>query len=195
MVKLIDAIGLLACSWWLCCGVNSNKNNFGNLLRYPDYCGGWYHYAFIQQHFQDDVSLHQQFQPLKVWRLRNTICATVKNGMANRCFNTATIQAEMCRPALLPSPSRPQQQVTVRLCDQHGGLGWNKWYIRLSSVYGAETWLCAWSEPAYLDAANGNLVIENITYAAPEAAEVVGMVNRAKDGAIVNLLVNVETRL
>ncbi len=35
----------------------------------------------------------------------------------------------------------------------------------------------------YLDTANGNLVIENITYAAPEAAEVVGMVeNPCADG-------------
>ena len=44
----------------------------------------------------------------------------------------------------------------------------------------------------YLDTANGNLVIENITYAAPEAAEVVGdgKIRAPMDGAIVNLLVN-----
>ena len=45
----------------------------------------------------------------------------------------------------------------------------------------------------YLDAGNGNLVIENTTYAAPEAAEVVGdgKIRAPMDGAIVNLLVNV----
>lgn len=44
----------------------------------------------------------------------------------------------------------------------------------------------------YLDSANGNLVIENITYAAPEATEVVGdgKIRAPMDGAIVNLLVN-----
>ena len=89
-----------------------------------------------------------------------------------------------------------QQQVTVRLCDQHCTIQvveitdtqiiYNVDGVRRKLSYVLD------QNQLYLDAANGNLVIENITYAAPEAAEVVGdgKIRAPMDGAIVNLLVN-----
>ena len=89
-----------------------------------------------------------------------------------------------------------QQQVTVRLCDQHCTIQvveitdtqiiYNVDGVRRKLSYVLD------QNQLYLDAANGNLVIENITYAAPETAEVVGdgKIRAPMDGAIVNLLVN-----
>jgi geranyl-CoA carboxylase alpha subunit len=89
-----------------------------------------------------------------------------------------------------------QQQVTVRLCDQHCTIQvveisdtqiiYNVDGVRRKLSYVLD------QNQLYLDTANGNLVIENITYAAPEAAEVVGdgKIRAPMDGAIVNLLVN-----
>ena len=89
-----------------------------------------------------------------------------------------------------------QQQVTVRLCDQQCTIQvveisdtqiiYNVDGVRRKLSYVLD------QNQLYLDTANGNLVIENITYAAPEAAEVVGdgKIRAPMDGAIVNLLVN-----
>ncbi len=58
-------------------GVNSNKQFLVNLLRHPIIVAGDTNTAFIQQHFQDDVSLHQQVPSLETFSdCSNTICAT-----------------------------------------------------------------------------------------------------------------------
>jgi geranyl-CoA carboxylase alpha subunit len=62
-----DAIRLLARAVDDCVllGVNSNKQFLVNLLRHPIIVAGDTNTAFIQQHFQDDVSLHQQVPTLE----------------------------------------------------------------------------------------------------------------------------------
>jgi geranyl-CoA carboxylase alpha subunit len=90
-----------------------------------------------------------------------------------------------------------QQQVKVALCDQQATIK----IISISDeqvVYSYEgvrrklAYVFDQNQ-LYLDAGNGNSMLENITYAAPEAAEVVGdgKIRAPMDGAIVSLLVNV----
>lgn len=197
-----DAIRLLARAVDDCVllGVNSNKQFLSNLLRHPIIVAGDTNTAFIQQHFQDDVSLHQQVLELET--LAVAAALFTQQNQSNQAWQTGVsvpfpLRLKYADQQLLLHVQSNHHQVTVQLCDQHatvdlinivdGTIAYQANGIRRKLNYVLD------QNQLYLDAGNGNIVIENSTYAAPEAAEVIGdgKIRAPMDGAIVNLLVNV----
>lgn len=197
-----DAIRLLARAVDDCVllGVNSNKQFLSNLLRHPIIVAGDTNTAFIQQHFQDDVSLHQQVLELET--LAVAAALFTQQNQSNQTWQTGVsvpfpLRLKYADQQLLLHVQSNHHQVTVQLCDQHatvdvveivdGTIVYQANGIRRKLNYVLD------QNQLYLDAGNGNIVIENSTYAAPEAAEVIGdgKIRAPMDGAIVNLLVNV----
>ncbi|MCH7306541.1 acetyl/propionyl/methylcrotonyl-CoA carboxylase subunit alpha [Acinetobacter sp. NIPH 1852] len=197
-----DAVRLLARAVDDCVllGVNSNKQFLSNLLRHPIIVAGDTNTAFIQQHFQDDVSLHQQV--LEVETLAVAAALFTQQNQSNQAWQTGVsvpfpLRLKYADQQLLLHVQSNHHQVTVQLCDQHatvdlidivdGTIVYQANGIRRKLNYVLD------QNQLYLDAGNGNIVIENSTYAAPEAAEVIGdgKIRAPMDGAIVNLLVNV----
>ncbi len=197
-----DAVRLLARAVDDCVllGVNSNKQFLSNLLRHPIIVAGDTNTAFIQQHFQDDVSLHQQV--LEVETLAVAAALFTQQNQSNQAWQTGVsvpfpLRLKYADQQLLLHVQSNHHQVTVQLCDQHatvdvvdivdGTITYQANGIRRKLNYVLD------QSQLYLDAGNGNIVIENSTYAAPEAAEVIGdgKIRAPMDGAIVNLLVNV----
>lgn len=198
----LDAIRLLARAVDDCVllGVNSNKQFLSNLLRHPIIVAGDTNTAFIQQHFQDDVSLHQQVLELET--LAVAAALFTQQNQSNQAWQTGVsvpfpLRLKYADQQLLLHVQSNHHQVTVQLCDQHatvdlidivdGTIVYQANGIRRKLNYVLD------QNQLYLDAGNGNIVIENSTYAAPEAAEVIGdgKIRAPMDGAIVNLLVNV----
>lgn len=197
-----DAIRLLARAVNDCVllGVNSNKQFLVNLLRHPIVVAGDTNTAFIQQHFQDDVSLHQQ--SLNIETLAVAAALFIQQNQSKVSWQTGVsipfpLKLKYADQHLLLHVQTNHQQVKVELCDQQSTVDvveisddqiiYNVNGVRRKLDYVLD------QNQLYLDAGNGNLVIENTTYAAPEAAEVVGdgKIRAPMDGAIVNLLVNV----
>ena len=197
-----DAIRLLARAVDDCVllGVNSNKQFLVNLLRHPIIVAGDTNTAFIQQHFQEDVSLHQQ--SLNIETLAVAAALFIQQNQLKVSWQTGVsipfpLKLKYADQHLLLHVQTNHQQVKVELCDQQSTVDvveisddqiiYNVNGVRRKLDYVLD------QNQLYLDAGNGNLVIENTTYAAPEAAEVVGdgKIRAPMDGAIVNLLVNV----
>ncbi|WP_436869853.1 acetyl/propionyl/methylcrotonyl-CoA carboxylase subunit alpha [Acinetobacter courvalinii] len=197
-----DAIRLLARAVDDCVllGVNSNKQFLGNLLRHPIIVAGDTNTAFIQQHFQDDVSLHQQSLTLEILAVAAALFSQQNQQQVAWQTGVALpfpLKLKYADQQLLLHVQHDQQQLKVALCDQQA-------ILQIVRINGKEIiYSCDGvrrklayvfdQDQLYLDAGNGNVVIENITYAAPEAAEVVGdgKIRAPMDGAIVSLLVNV----
>ncbi|MBJ8418715.1 acetyl/propionyl/methylcrotonyl-CoA carboxylase subunit alpha [Acinetobacter courvalinii] len=197
-----DAIRLLARAVDDCVllGVNSNKQFLSNLLRHPIIVAGDTNTAFIQQHFQDDSSLHQQSLTLEILAVAAALFSQQNQQQVAWQTGVALpfpLKLKYVDQQLLLHVQHDQQQVKVELCDQQA-------MIKIISINGEEIVYCCDGvrrklayvfdqDQLYLDVGNGNVMLENITYAAPEAAEVVGdgKIRAPMDGAIVNLLVNV----
>ncbi|MFI8035046.1 acetyl/propionyl/methylcrotonyl-CoA carboxylase subunit alpha [Acinetobacter sp. ABJ_C3_5] len=197
-----DAIRLLARAVDDCVllGVNSNKQFLSNLLRHPIIVAGDTNTAFIQQHFQDDSSLHQQSLTLEILAVAAALFSQKNQQQVAWQTGVALpfpLKLKYADQQILLHVQHDQQQVKVELCDQQAILQ----IVRINreeiiySCDGVRRKLAYVfdQDQLYLDAGNGNVMLENITYAAPEAAEVVGdgKIRAPMDGAIVNLLVNV----
>ncbi len=197
-----DAIRLLARAVDDCIllGVNSNKQFLSNLLRHPIIVAGETNTAFIQQHFQDDISLHQQ--TLNIETLAVAAALFTQQNQQQVAWQTGIgmpfpLKLKYADQQILLHVQHDQQQVKVELCNQHATIK----AVSISDVqviYSCEgvrrklAYVLDQNQ-LYLDAGNGNIVLENVTYAVPEAAEVMGdgKIRAPMDGAIVNLLVNV----
>ncbi|MCU0189375.1 hypothetical protein N8H42_29350, partial [Citrobacter freundii] len=117
-----DAIRLLARAIDDCVllGVNSNKQFLVNLLRHPVVISGDTNTAFIQQHFQDDKSLHHQVLSLETLAIAAALFSQSKGSVA--------WQTGLGVPLPIKLKSADQQiqlqllsennMVTVQLCDQ-----------------------------------------------------------------------------
>lgn len=197
-----DAIRLLAKAVDDCVllGVNSNKQFLSNLLRHPIIVAGDTNTAFIHQHFQDDSSLHQQSLTLEIFALAAALFSQKNQQQVAWQTGVAMpfpLKLKYANQQILLHVQHDQQQLKVELCDQQVTIK----IISISDeqvVYSYEGVRRKLAyvfdqDQLYLDAGNGNVMLENITYAAPEAAEVVGdgKIRAPMDGAIVNLLVNV----
>ena len=180
-------------------GVNSNKQFLVNLLRHPIIVAGDTNTAFIQQHFQDDVSLHQQSLNIEI--LAVAAALFTQHNQSKVSWQTGItipfpLKLKYADQHLLLHVQTNHQQVKVELCDQQSTVDvveisddqiiYNVNGVRRKLDYVLD------QNQLYLDAGNGNVVIENTTYVAPEAAEMVGdgKIRAPMDGAIVNLLVN-----
>lgn len=195
-----DAIRLLARAVDDCVllGVNSNKQFLVNLLRHPVVVAGDTNTAFIQQHFQDDDSLHSQVLSLETLAIAAALFSQSKG--------TAVWQTGLGVPLPLKIKYDDQQiqlqlssvnnTFTVQLCDQtvcieviektDEQLTYFVDGIRRRVQYVLD------GDQLYLDRDNGNVAIRNVTYAAPETADVAGdgKIRAPMDGAVINILVN-----
>ncbi|AXQ23421.1 acetyl/propionyl/methylcrotonyl-CoA carboxylase subunit alpha [Acinetobacter wuhouensis] len=195
-----DAIRLLARAVDDCVllGVNSNKQFLVNLLRHPIIVKGDTNTAFIQEHFQDDVSLHKQTLGLEHLAIA---AALFTNASSQSSWNTGIalslpLKLKHDEQQLQLSVKRDQNQVEVEICGQTSTiqileqtaqkLVYDTNGVRRSIDYVLD------GNNLFLDAVNGNIAIENTTYAPPETSDVAGdgKIRAPMDGAIINILVN-----
>ncbi|RZG70343.1 acetyl/propionyl/methylcrotonyl-CoA carboxylase subunit alpha [Acinetobacter wuhouensis] len=195
-----DAIRLLARAVDDCVllGVNSNKQFLVNLLRHPIIVKGDTNTAFIQEHFQDDVSLHKQTLGLEHLAIA---AALFTNASSQSSWNTGIalslpLKLKHDEQQLQVSVKRDQNQVEVEICGQTSTiqileqtaqkLVYDANGVRRSIDYVLD------GNNLFLDAVNGNIAIENTTYAPPETSDVAGdgKIRAPMDGAIINILVN-----
>ncbi|CAI3130858.1 Acetyl-/propionyl-coenzyme A carboxylase alpha chain [Acinetobacter calcoaceticus] len=195
-----DAIRLLARAVDDCVllGVNSNKQFLVNLLRHPVVVAGDTNTAFIQQHFQDDSSLHSQVLSLETLAIAAALFSQSKG--------TAVWQTGLGVPLPLKLKYDDQQiqlqlssennAFTVQFCDQTICIEiiekTAEQMIYVVEGVRRRVQYVLDGDQLYLDRDNGNITIRNVTYAAPETADVVGdgKIRAPMDGAVVNILVN-----
>ncbi|MCG9494578.1 acetyl/propionyl/methylcrotonyl-CoA carboxylase subunit alpha [Acinetobacter pittii] len=195
-----DAIRLLARAVDDCVllGVNSNKQFLVNLLRHPVVVAGDTNTAFIQQHFQNDSSLHKQVLSLET--------LAIAAALFSQSNSTAVWRTGLGVPLPLKLKYDDQQiqlqlsslnnTFTVQLCDQSVCLEvlerTAEQLIYLIDDVRRRVQYVLEGEQLYLDQDNGNIAISNVTYAAPEIADVAGdgKIRAPMDGAVVNILVN-----
>ncbi|MBJ8439189.1 acetyl/propionyl/methylcrotonyl-CoA carboxylase subunit alpha [Acinetobacter lactucae] len=195
-----DAIRLLARAVDDCVllGVNSNKQFLVNLLRHPVVVAGDTNTAFIQQHFQNDSSLHKQVLSLET--------LAIAAALFSQSNGTAVWRTGLGVPLPLKLKYDDQQiqlqlsslnnMFTVQLCDQSVCLEvlerTAEQLIYLIDGVRRRVQYVLEGEQLYLDQDNGNIAISNVTYAAPEIADVAGdgKIRAPMDGAVVNILVN-----
>lgn len=195
-----DAIRLLARAVDDCVllGVNSNKQFLVNLLGHPVVVAGDTNTAFIKQHFQDDDSLHSQVLSLETLAIAAALFSQSKG--------TAVWQTGLGVPLPLKLKYDDQQiqlqlstvnnTFTVQLCDQTVCIEViEKTVEQLTYVVDGIRRRVQYvldGDQLYLDRDNGNVAIRNVTYAAPETADVAGdgKIRAPMDGAVINILVN-----
>ncbi|WP_343570455.1 acetyl/propionyl/methylcrotonyl-CoA carboxylase subunit alpha [Acinetobacter sp.] len=195
-----DAIRLLARAVDDCVllGVNSNKQFLVNLLRHPIVVAGDTNTAFIQQHFQNDSSLRKQVLSLETLAIAAALFSQSKS--------TAMWQTGLGVPLPLKLKYDNQQiqlqlssvnnTFTAQLCDQTVCIEvlerTPEQLVYLIDGVRRRVHYVLDGDQLYLDRDNGNVAIRNITYAAPETADVAGdgKIRAPMDGAVVNILVN-----
>lgn len=195
-----DAIRLLARAVDDCVllGVNSNKQFLVNLLRHPVVVTGDTNTAFIQQHFQNDPSLHHQVLSLET--------LTIAAALFSQSKGTAVWQTGLGVPLPLKLQTADQQiqlqlssvnnTFTAQFCDQSVCINvlerTSEYLVYLIDGVRRRVQYVLDDDQLYLDRDNGNIVIRNVTYAAPEAVDVAGdgKISAPMDGAVVNILVN-----
>ncbi|WP_342371143.1 acetyl/propionyl/methylcrotonyl-CoA carboxylase subunit alpha [Acinetobacter sp. D009] len=195
-----DAIRLLARAVDDCVllGVNSNKQFLVNLLRHPIVVAGDTNTAFIQQHFQNDSSLHKQVLSLET--------LAIAAALFSQSNGTAVWQTGLGVPLPLKLKYDDQQvqlqllsvnnRFTVELCDQSVCIEvlerMPEQLVYLIDGVRRRVQYVLNDDQLYLDRDNGNVAIRNVTYAAQEIADVAGdgKIRAPMDGAVVNILVN-----
>lgn len=195
-----DAIRLLARAVDDCVllGVNSNKQFLVNLLRHPVVVAGDTNTAFIQQHFQDDSSLQKQVLSLESLAIAAALFSQSKRTAAWQTglgvplplklkYDDQNIQLQL---------SSVNNTFTVQLCEQTVSIEvvekTAEQLIYLLNGVRRHVQYVLDGEQLYLDQNNGNVLIRNVTYTAPEVADVAGdgKIRAPMDGAVVNILVN-----
>lgn len=186
-------------------GVNSNKQFLVNLLRHPELIAGNTNTAFIPEHFSDDVSLH----PAKVDLESLAIAAALFTQPASKQPEAITHQwhnaldvakslkllvgEQTHRIKLLAEQDSVQVQwndesANIQLIEKQDNFVTYIWQgVRRSVAFVQQ------GDTLYLDQGNGNLIIQNTTYAAPITADAAGdgQIRAPMDGAIVDVLVNI----
>ncbi|PJF03055.1 acetyl/propionyl/methylcrotonyl-CoA carboxylase subunit alpha [Acinetobacter seifertii] len=195
-----DAIRLLARAVDDCVllGVNSNKQFLVNLLRHPVVGAGDTNTAFIQQHFQNDSSLHKKVLSLETLAIAAALFSQSKN--------TTMWQTGLGVPLPLKLKYDDQQiqlllssvnnTFTAQFCDQTVCIEVLErtpdYLVYLINGVRRRVQYVLDGDQLYLDRDNGNVAIRNVTYAAPETVDAAGdgKIRAPMDGAVVNILVN-----
>ena len=188
-------------------GVNSNKQFLVNLLRHPELIAGNTNTAFIAEHFSDDVSLHPAKVDLEslaiaaVLFTQSTSQSKQPEAIATQWHNTLSVAKSLKLLVgeqthaikLLNEQDSVQVQwndesANIELIEKNDNLVTYVWQgvrRRVAFVQHGDT--------LYLDRGNGNLIIQNTTYAAPITADAAGdgQIRAPMDGAIVDVLVNI----
>lgn len=196
-----DAIRILAAAveGSVLLGVNSNKEFLVNLLRHPVVVAGDTNTAFIQEHFQNDVSLNKQSLTLESLAI---IAALFSSASMQSNWNTGIALS-------LPLKLRYDDQklelivkwdalkVTVEICGDSQTINIveqnaEQLIYMIDGVRRKVSYVLV-DDQVYLDTANGNVSVENITYLPPETTEIMGdgKIRAPMDGSIINVVVNV----
>lgn len=193
-----DAIRLLAraVNDSVLLGVNSNKEFLVNLLRHPLVVEGDVNTGFIQQHFQSDVSLNKQSLNLESLAL---VAALLTNASAQTDWNTGVssslpLKLRYDDQKLDLIVHRDGRSVSVETCGESQSIevvAQNTQQL-IYSINGIRRRIeyVLDGNFVYLDRANGNVMVENITYLPPETADVAGdgKIRAPMDGAIINVI-------
>ncbi|EXC67080.1 acetyl/propionyl/methylcrotonyl-CoA carboxylase subunit alpha [Acinetobacter baumannii] len=179
-------------------GGNSNKQFLVNLLRHPVVVTGDTNTAFIQQHFKNDPSLHYQVLSLETLAIAAALFSQSKG--------PAVWQTGLGVPLPLKLQTADQQiqlqlssvnnTFTVQFCEQVVCIDvlekTPEQLVYLIDGVRRRVQYVLDDDQLYLDRDNGNVLIRNMTYAAPEATDVAGdgKIRAPMDGAVVNILVN-----
>ncbi|MEI2559061.1 acetyl/propionyl/methylcrotonyl-CoA carboxylase subunit alpha [Acinetobacter pittii] len=195
-----DAIRLLARAVDDCVflGVNSNKQFLVNLLRHPVVVAGDTNTAFIQQHFQDDSSLNKQVLSLESLAIAAALFSQSKGTGAWQTGLGVPLPLKLkCDDQSIQLQlSSVNNTFTVQLCEQTVSIEvvekTAEQLIYLLDGVRRRVQYVLDGEQLYLDQNNGNVLIRNVTYTAPEVADVAGdgKIRAPMDGAVVNILVN-----
>lgn len=197
----VDAVRLLARAVEdsVLLGVNSNKQFLVNLLRHPELVAGNTNTAFIADHFSDDVSLHPaevDFESLaiaaalfahsgdknaQVWQSALDLQRVLKLQLGEQTYHLSLLATETGLHVRWND-----QQATIQIVENHTHqltYIWQGIRRRVAFVQQGDT--------LYLDRGNGNLMIQNTTYAAPVTGDATGdgQIRAPMDGAIVDVLV------
>ena len=195
-----DAIRTLARAVEQCVllGVNSTKQFLVNLLRHPVVVKGDTNTAFIEQHFQHDVSLNKQSLKLETLALSAVL---LTDASTQSSWNTGI-------PLSLPLKLRYDEQkidlivkrdnadITVESCGESQTIHLLEQTVEqliyVTDGVRRKIDYVLDGNSVYLDTANGNVVVENITYLAPETAEVAGdgNIRAPMDGSIIDVVVH-----
>lgn len=179
-------------------GVNSNKQFLVNLLRHPVVVTGDTNTAFIQQHFQNDPSLHHQVLSLETLAIaaalfsQNKVTAVWQTGLGV----PLPLKLQIADQQIQLQVSSVNNTFTVQFCDQSVCIDVlerkSEQLVYLIDGVRRRVQYVLDSDQLYLDRDNGNIVIRNVTYTAPEATDVAGdgKIRAPMDGAVVNILVN-----
>ncbi len=195
-----DAIRLLARAVDDCVllGVNSNKQFLVNLLRHPIIVKGDTNTAFIQEHFQTDPSLHPQTLALEHLAIA---AALFTNAASQSSWNTGIalslpLKLKHDDQHIQVLVKRDQNLVSVEICGQTFDIhlieqNAQQLIYETHSVRRLVDYVLDGNR-LYLDAVNGNIAVENVTYAPPESTDIAGdgKIRAPMDGAIINILVN-----
>lgn len=179
-------------------GVNSNKEFLVNLLRHPVVVKGDTNTAFIQEHFQDDVSLNKQTLNLESLAL---VASLLTNASSQSSWNTGIalslpLKIRYDEQKLELIVKRDGSSVTVEACGETQTINLldqsDEQLIYVIDGVRRKVDYAIAGNFVYLDAANGNITVENITYLPPETAEVAGdgKIRAPMDGSIINVVVN-----
>ncbi len=184
-------------------GVNSNKQFLVNLLRHPELVAGRTNTAFIAEHFSQDISMLPPVVSAEALVLAAYL--TSQQMRQTSMQNSWTTSLSTSLPIQLCVGEQPH---IVQLLESKNGFHahaleqnaafsvvqrdsnhlvyvWQGIRRAVSYVLDAQT--------VYLDLGNGNLTIENTSYAAPVMAEQIGdgQIRAPMDGAVVHVLVNI----
>lgn len=200
-----DAIRTLARAVEQCVllGVNSNKEFLVNLLRHPVVVKGDTNTAFIQQHFQQDPSLNKQSLNTETLALT---AALLTHASTQSSWNTGIalalpLKLRYDEQKLDLIVKRDAAEVTVEICGETQTIHLlEQTAEQLTYVINGVRRKIDYAldgDFVYLDTANGNVAVENITYLPPETTEVAGdgKIRAPMDGAIINVVVNPGDRI
>lgn len=179
-------------------GVNSNKQFLLQLLRHPVVVQGDINTAFIQTHFQQDISLNKQSLSLESLAI---VAALLTNSSSQSSWNTGIalslpLKIRHDEKKLDLIVKRDGARVSVEICGEVATIELIEQNseqliyvmngVRRKMDYALE------ANTVYLDTANGNVAVENISYLAPEIADVAGdgKIRAPMDGSIIHVAVN-----
>ncbi|MDQ9009890.1 acetyl/propionyl/methylcrotonyl-CoA carboxylase subunit alpha [Acinetobacter gerneri] len=205
-----DAIRLLASAVNDCVllGVNSNKQFLVNLLRHPIVIQGDTNTAFIAEHFQTDASLYVQNISLEHLAVATALFTHSQHKSAY--WNTGLsgafpLKFKVEDQNLLVLAKRDADNVVVETCGQTQSVNILEQSIDQNSdqiiyeIDGVRRKLnyILRDQSLYLDINNGNVCIENTTFAAPEVADIAGdgKIKAPMDGAIIEVMVSTGERV
>jgi geranyl-CoA carboxylase alpha subunit len=179
-------------------GLNSNKQFLVNLLRHPVFVEGDTSTAFIDQHFSNDVSMQPAIADHEALAVAAAIILhreSTGGGWQTSAPSSSPLKLQVGETVHVLSTKSHEQGLLITAAGGEAAIQvltlaadtlsyvWNG--VRKQVHYAAA------GDQLYLDLANGNLNIANVTHAPPVTADADGdgSVRAPMDGAIVDILV------